>query len=333
MVIQQAETSRRAALAGVIGIFLVGSACSAQLRTSSGGHPTTAISPSVPESLSPVVSASVDLGQQGTSIAVGEGGVWVRTTSDEVIRLDPDTAEVVATIDVGGGRYGNVAVGAGAVWVTGFDTKTLYRIDPARNEVVDEIEVGWSPEGLGVTRNAVWVANHNGGSLSRVDPKTDRVISEIAVGPEGSSGPKNIEILNGKPWTVVINNEKVVEIDPDTNAVAFEQSFPSVEGMFASDDTVFAVIGSRVTPVDAATQSVGGSFAPQLLPSAFGQSAFWTVADGDLYRLDGDSLEPDQSWHISQSPDAWADIAFDDGELWLLFVDTGLVLRVEPDAA
>lgn len=307
-------------LALVATLLVATSACAAPQGTSTL---TAASSQSA-------VMSSVVLDQTSNSIAIGEGAVWVRTLDDHILRIDPDSATVIATIKVGGGMYGNVAVGAGAVWVTGFDTNTVYRIDPATNEVSAEIEVGTNPEGIAVTPDAVWIANHRGGSLSRIDPATNTVVDTIVVGPKGPSGPKNIAVIGGDPWTPVPNSDMLVRVDPERHEAASQTFFSQLEGMFASDETVFAITGSEVAPVDVETEQVGSLFTPQFLPSEFGDSAFWAVADGKLWRLDEGSLEPMQSWHVSDSPDAYAEVAIGDGQVWLLFIDDDVVMQVDP---
>jgi hypothetical protein len=62
---------------------------------------------------------SADLFPLTSWVAAGEGGVWVAVGWDswtgEVVRIDPQTNEVVARIDAHG-HPGEVAVGAGSVW-------------------------------------------------------------------------------------------------------------------------------------------------------------------------------------------------------------------------
>src|SRR5688500_883062 len=61
--------------------------------------------------------AEVPVGNGPTSVAVGEGSVWVTNAlGRSVSRIDPRTSAVVQRIDVGGDPSG-IAVGAGAVWV------------------------------------------------------------------------------------------------------------------------------------------------------------------------------------------------------------------------
>ena len=96
------------------------------------------------------VVATIELPRPGLpyGLGVGEGGVWVSVAhgprSGEVIRIDPDSNEVVARITTPG-HAGELEVGAGAVWVlshpeytdeTEISETSLHRIDPDTNELV-----------------------------------------------------------------------------------------------------------------------------------------------------------------------------------------------------
>jgi virginiamycin B lyase len=64
------------------------------------------------------VTMNVPLGRGTAGVAVGFGDVWVASSIDgTVTRIDPQTGEVVATIEVDG-EPEDVGVGAGGVWVT-----------------------------------------------------------------------------------------------------------------------------------------------------------------------------------------------------------------------
>ena len=51
-------------------------------------------------------------------VAVGEGGVWVASSRDRIVtRLDPESGEAVARIEIGNEPW-RIAAGEGAVWVS-----------------------------------------------------------------------------------------------------------------------------------------------------------------------------------------------------------------------
>ena len=74
-------------------------------------------------------------------------GVWVANTLDDtVVRLDPESRTVEATIAVGRQPSG-LAVTPGAVWVANAGDGTVSRIDPVKNEVTKTVRVGGAPPG------------------------------------------------------------------------------------------------------------------------------------------------------------------------------------------
>lgn len=87
------------------------------------------------------VSATIDAGWRPVNLAGGEGAVWVRNQDPSLLRIDPATNNVVATIDgVAQADGTGVAVGGGAVWVV--VSNGIGRLDPATNEIVDVIRIG-----------------------------------------------------------------------------------------------------------------------------------------------------------------------------------------------
>jgi streptogramin lyase len=127
-------------------------------------------------------------------VAVGEGGVWL-TTDGGVVRLDPSTGKIVASIPVAG-ISGVIATGAGSVWAA-FLAKDklssfLLRIDPSQNRVVDQTP-RFQSEALGIAVGAggLWVTTDlNGGEINEFDPTTVRMVgSPIMLQPAGQLGP------------------------------------------------------------------------------------------------------------------------------------------------
>ena len=75
----------------------------------------------------------LDLGIEGFSewgdvcITAGRGSIWVRRSDTEVVRVDPETGDVVGRYPAAGGG-GCIAVGFGSLWVANFMDSTVWRI-------------------------------------------------------------------------------------------------------------------------------------------------------------------------------------------------------------
>jgi streptogramin lyase len=87
------------------------------------------------------VRAVIPAGNRPVNLAVGEGAVWVWNHERQLLRINPATNKVVATIDGVAETLGvGVAVGGGSVWVA--MPGGIGRVDPASNTVVDVIPLG-----------------------------------------------------------------------------------------------------------------------------------------------------------------------------------------------
>jgi streptogramin lyase len=116
------------------------------------------------------VVARIPAGNRPVNLAVGEGSVWVWNHERQLLRIDPATNEVVATINrVAKTLGGGIAVGGGSVWVavpTG-----IGRVDPATNTIVDVIGLG--PGGyvdLAWFDDELWASSTDRNVVYRIDP-------------------------------------------------------------------------------------------------------------------------------------------------------------------
>jgi len=160
-------------------------------------------------------------------IASGAGSLWVTTVEFDsagntlpgsVLRIDPATGTVLATIAVGKGAY-DIAVGFGSVWVPNQDDNTVSRIDAGTNQAVATIPVSGGPGGIAADSSAVWVVSVDG-SVSRVDPATNQVVATIqtqATGGAVGSGSGAVWVTN--PGTQGQADGTLTRIDPLTNQV------------------------------------------------------------------------------------------------------------------
>ena len=79
------------------------------------------------------------------SLVVGSGSLWGPGPGGSILRTDPVTGSVTATIDVGAGRsyQPELAAGEGAVWVAASNEQgsRVLRIDPTTNTISGVIDV------------------------------------------------------------------------------------------------------------------------------------------------------------------------------------------------
>jgi hypothetical protein len=188
-------------------------------------RPETTPTPASPSDIH-VSSQTFDFGLRFPQGVVAEAGsVWVAGSNGEpwngrLVRLDPQSGEVQATIDVPvqsslGGA--GVASGLGSVWIlAGGDKATanggtwLYRIDPNTNEIADASELTTSeyPIELAVDQSGIWVLSLDPSAgegeasqiLRRVDPISLDVATTLRVVP--FSWSENVMVSGGTPWVV-----------------------------------------------------------------------------------------------------------------------------------
>lgn len=165
------------------------------------------------------------------SVAAGEGGVWVVSTSNELVKVDPATNEVVGMWPLPIGAAA-VRAGLGSLWVTVSTADQLLRIDPADPTTQTPIDVGAYPRFLALGEDAVWVMNQRDGSVTRV-AADGSVITTIDVSPPINGG--DIAVGGGSVW-VQPGGDLLVRIDPATNAVVATYGPRSGSGGVAADD-------------------------------------------------------------------------------------------------
>lgn len=163
------------------------------------------------------------------AIVYGESALWVTVTAYDsagtaslagsLMRVDPATGQVIATIPVGRGP-GAIVTSPGAVWVANYEDGTVTKIDPATNAVAGSITLSPGLIGLAYGEGALWVTNELKDTVLRIDPATNAVTATILTvrGPEGIAvGGKSVWVAN---WGTTGQPDGMLSrIDPVTNAV------------------------------------------------------------------------------------------------------------------
>ena len=239
------------------------------------------------------VSGVIDMATDGTRI-------WVLTDDSRLMRIDPRTDSIVATVALAPAAYQSVAGDANGLWVTNWDAGTLLRFDPVTLRSIASIpvssDISSSPKGLLVSGGVVWVADTHRGSVARFDPSTNRLVATTVVGPAGPSGPNWLAAGGGSIWTGVPNIGAIARINATTNVL--EATIPvggpdaSCGGLATIATAVWATScggGNVVTQIDPATNTIaatvdlgGDGYGFGLV----GERLWVSPAKGQLARLD-----------------------------------------------
>jgi virginiamycin B lyase len=139
----------------------------------------------------------------------GFGSVWVATSRQSVVRVDPSDGSTQATVETGSGsRF--MTVGEDAVWVINQDDGTVSRIDPETDAVVATVRVsdGRIPGGdIAAGDGAVWVRTATE-LATAIDVATDEVVRVL--GPATGSG--SIAVTPGAVWITAHDVREVYRV-------------------------------------------------------------------------------------------------------------------------
>ncbi len=249
------------------------------------------------------VQARIPLTGGADWVGIGFDSVWVKTSSS-VIRIDPVTNSVVATIPEATCR--GFSMGFGRVWTVDCSGKVL-GIDPFTNRVVDSIPVRLSGGGEGsisAGEGGVWVITSGDDSssdnLSLIDPGTHQVVSSTRI-PSGSNG---VQVTPGAVWVTNSNSATVTRVSSTTHQVVATVSVhPSPRFITADSHAVWVEnqTDGTVSRINPATNAVTATI--QLGSPAYGgdikagEGGIWVSASGTpVRRIDPTSNQVTYKW-------------------------------------
>ncbi|HET6791172.1 MAG TPA: adenylate/guanylate cyclase domain-containing protein [Actinomycetota bacterium] len=256
-------------------------------------------------------------------LAVGEGGVW--TADIAVSHMDPTDGTLEGTLEgiQQQGQTGAMVVTTGLddVWVA--SSTSLFRIDPADDEVLDvrftDVGVGQTPAtSIAVGRDAVWVAMANG-TLFRISPIPGLPIEEtISLG----GLPSDIVIANGGVW-IADEFGDLIRVDErtgrETDRLKIGGTLRALaateDGLWVVDSEGLVVLVSLDTREVRQSIPIGG----RPVDVAVGSGVVWIVDQRgeQLLTIDEMSLEPGESGVALPGPPAAIAIDEDRGVIWV----------------
>lgn len=237
--------------------------------------------------------AVFEVGGSPDWLAVDEH-VWVSNApKNSVMRLDPKSNSVAATIEVGKEPGAGLAAGFGSLWVPNCGDSTLSRVDLSTGKVSATFPMNFadSEGGIATGAGSVWVLIDARSTLARIDPSNDKIVAELRVASGSAAvafGEKSVFVTSPK-------ENLLTRIDPQTNLVV---------------ETI------KVGP------------APRFL--AVGMGAVWTLnqGDGSISRVD---LATNKVVATIQAgiPGGGGEIACGEGSVWATSFDYPIT-RIDP---
>jgi YVTN family beta-propeller protein len=234
----------------------------------------------------------------------GGGGVPPEPGADSLVRIDPQTNEVVHATPVGRAATA-VATGAGYVWVTSASDSSVWRITPSSGKVL-KLAVNATPTDVGVTGGHVVVANGADGKVTVFDASTgasEGTAQLTATGPgslqlSGGSGglwfgaPYDHTVGNAAADVLpnVLPNQDVL-VAPDGSS--YLRSYRSFDGLAVGEGAVWVAgdaFGRTVWRVDPAITKVVATIPLPFVPMAIaaGGGGVWVTSllDDTVSRID-----------------------------------------------
>lgn len=278
--------------------------------------------------------AVIDMPGDPDWLVAGFGSIWVKRDDGNVIRIDPSSHELMATIDAditNPGLCQGIGNDGTSIWAcSGPD---IVRIDPATNEVVDVVEAHkiYVQGRLVSTTGQVWILNgDNGDRLVGVDVETFGIGDPIAL----DAACYDLAVGDGSVWAACPTSNLVLRIDPATATVAARIDVDSPYLVAIGTDAAWVATTAGIARIDLddhAVLSIPLDSAPGGDAGIWADaSSVWVRSPGVfLYRVD---VATSRVVEVITDPELGAgDVVGLDGTLWASdFINGRLVhLRVE----
>ena len=277
-------------------------------------------------------SATIHIGGTADWVLVTEDAVWVASTKPfAVVRIDPATNKIVASIRIPGEACSGLASGFGSIWAPICGKKpALVRIDAAKNAVTAVLPIAPAgPEGgIAASDDSIWLETDANGTLVRIDPSTNSVRQKISI-PPGSYNPI---FSHGIVWITGIEKNVLTALDANSGKVL--ESIPvgpkprfltagagSIWTLNQGDGTVCRVDEKSrkvLSTIQVGIPGTGGDI-------SYGADSVWpTVFEVPLSRIDPKTNRVVRQW-IGKGGDS---LRLGFGSLWITDYKKGLLSRI-----
>jgi virginiamycin B lyase len=277
-------------------------------------------------------SVTIKIGGTADWVLVTENAVWVASTKPyAILRIDPVSNRIVATIRISGEACSGLAFGFASVWTPVCGKKSaLVRIDATNNAISATLPIApaGSEGGIAASDDSVWMVTDQHGTLVRVDPSTNSVRERILI-PAGSFNPV---LSGGIVWITGVESNVLTAVDAATGKVL--ESIPvgskprfltagggSIWTLNQGDGTVSRIDEKSrklVATIQAGIPGTGGDI-------GYGADSVWSsVFQVPLTLIDAKTNRVAKQW-IGTGGDS---LRFGFDSLWITDYKKGLLLRI-----
>ena len=184
----------------------------------------------------------------------------------------------------------DVAYDGRYIWLTDALTHYVFKIDPATNSVVAQVNVGAASYGAVFDGTYIWVSLGNPGKLIKINPVSDTVTASFEIG--FAFGTENLAFDGNSVW-FKSSVTSVARLNVATGAIsdAVEIGGDAVDMVVVGQNVWVAATNGTISRINisslaiSATVNVGGD--PRGI--AFGAGSIWVTSQnvtGHLYRID-----------------------------------------------
>ena len=271
-------------------------------------------------------------------IAVVGDDVWVASArGNAVARIDAETLQVTATVDVGDTPLRLVSDGT-LLWVSVFAEDTVVAVDPLTSEVVITVALAGQPEGLAVGFDSLWVVRQQARQLTRLAPD-GAVQASYPLGEE----PRLVAVSDTYVFASNFGDGTVTRLDPASGELTTSGELcEGAQGLAAATDVLWVTCTAqgRLLAVDPEDLSVTGSLDLPDEPDAVHiiDDVVWVAqARGPaMVRIGGDANAPNVELRLpfgtagGLADRANVDFVSYEGRLWLTALQSDAVLVGAP---
>lgn len=282
--------------------------------------------PSVPSPVSESTFDEFPVGGIPRWVTTTTDGIWVAFADQTVVKLDPESGSRLARTRLPFLPGQMIATG-GSVWVGAIEGTDIARLNARNAALVDQVEVGTTPQSLAADADSLFVAAFDDGTVERVDPKTAEV-SE-AIYRDGDAFPSSVTSAFESLWVSDVVQDIVTRLPVDGES----QEIPvgdSPTRMVAGEDAIWvanfnARSVSRIDPGsgDVTEILVGGK--PGAI--AFAGSHVWVLRPGSDSFVLIDTESGRWTGHAYAVAEAPQDITAGQGYVWIVSQE-GTLTRV-----